>query len=62
MTLTKISLYCILNSVYSRHNLLEIKNEGWIALYVNAEKVKHFESFVVAHIPKESENSKEIKI
>ena len=55
------------NGVYSRYNLSEIKDGAyvinldeyksieihWIALYVNAESVTHFDSFGVLHIPKE---------
>ena len=55
------------NGVYSRNNLPEIKDEAyvinldeyeskvahWIALYVNANNIVYFDSFVVEHIPKE---------
>ena len=42
--------------VYSRNNLKNrYENESvgthWIALYVNAENVKYFDSFGVQHIP-----------
>ena len=53
------------NSVYSRNNLSEIKDETyiinideyestrtrWIAVYVNAKNVPNFDSFGVEHIP-----------
>ena len=55
------------DSVYSRNNLPKIKEGAyvinldehksiqthWIALYVNGNKVKYFDSFGVEHIPKE---------
>ena len=55
------------NGVYSRNNLSKIKNGAyiinldeyepiethWIALYVNAKNVTYYDSFGVAHIPKE---------
>ena len=52
------------NGVYSRNNLSEIMDDAyiinlesigahWIALYVNAKNVTHFDSFGVEHIPKE---------
>ena len=55
------------NGVYSRNNLSKIKNgvyiinldeyepieTHWIALYVNAKNVTYYDSFGVAHIPKE---------
>ena len=55
------------NGVYSRNNLSKIKNGAyitnldeyepiethWIALYVNAKNVTYYDSFRVAHIPKE---------
>ena len=55
------------NCVYSRNNLLEIKDEAyvinldefksigthWIALYLNGNIVINFDSFWVEHIPKE---------
>ena len=54
------------NGIYSRNNLPKVKdgtyvtnfNEyksigtHWIALYVNAENVVHFDSFGVEHVPK----------
>ena len=45
-------------------NLDEYESIGthWIALYVNAKNVTHFDSFGVEHIPKELKNSLEIKI
>ena len=53
------------NGVYSRNNLSKIKDGAciinldeyesigthWIALYVNAENIKSFDSFGVEHIP-----------
>ena len=56
------------NGVYSRNNLLKIKDvtyvinlnkyksvgTHWIASYVNAENVTYFDSFGVEHIPKET--------
>ena len=52
------------NGAYSRNNLSEIMDDAyiinfesigthWIALYVNAKNVTHFDSFGVEHIPKE---------
>ena len=55
------------NGVYSRDNLPEIKDGGyvinldeysdvgthWVALYVNNNSVTYFDSFGVEHIPKE---------
>ena len=55
------------NSVYSRDNLTEIKDEAyiinldeysdigthWVALYVNNNNITYFDSFGVEHIPKE---------
>ena len=55
------------NGVYSRNNLSKIKDWAflinldeyesvgthWIALYVNDNNVKYFDSFGVEHIPKE---------
>ena len=55
------------NGVYSRNNLSKIKDwkyiinlddyksieTHWIALYVNTENVKYFDSFGVEYIPKE---------
>ena len=55
------------NGVYSRNNLSKIKDWAyiinlddyksiethWIALYVNTENVKYFDSFGVEYIPKE---------
>ena len=52
------------NGAYSRNNLSEIMDDTyiinlesigthWIALYVNANNVTHFDSFGVEHIPKE---------
>ena len=55
------------NDVYSRNNLLNIKDGAyiinlnefksietlWIALYVNNNNVTYFDSFGVQHIPKE---------
>ena len=55
------------NGVYSRDNLLKIKNEAyvinldedsdigahWIALYLQNNDVTYFDSFAVEHIPKE---------
>ena len=55
------------NGVYSRDNLPEIKDGGyvinldeysdvgthWVALYVNNNSVTYFDSFSVEHIPKE---------
>ena len=55
------------NAVYSKNNLLKIKDGAyiinldeyeligthWIALYVDAENVTYFDSFEVEHIPKE---------
>ena len=55
------------NDVYSRNNLLKIKDGAyiinlnefksietlWIALYVNNNNVTYFDSFGVQHIPKE---------
>ena len=55
------------NGVYSRNNLPNIKDEAyvinlddyksigthWIALYVNGNNTKYFDSFGVEHIPKE---------
>ena len=54
------------NSVYSRNNLPKIKNRGicnkswwigthWIALYVNGNNRKYFDSFGVEYITKEIE-------
>ena len=42
------------NGVYSRNNLSKNKSIGthWIALYVNAENVTYFDSFVVEHVPR----------
>ena len=54
------------NGLYSRDNLLKIKNEAyiitldeysdigshWIALYVQNNDVTYFDSFGVEHIPK----------
>ena len=59
------------NGVYSRINLLKIKDGSyvinldeyesigthWIALYVNANNIIYFDSFGVEHIPKEIKNS-----
>ena len=56
------------NSVYSRDNLTEIKDEAyiinldeysdigthWVALYVNNNNITYFDSFGVEHIPKET--------
>ena len=55
------------NGVYSRHNLLKIKNGAyivnldgysdiwtrWVALYVHNDDVTYLDSFGVEHIPKE---------
>ena len=55
------------NGVYSRNNLLKIKDGAyilnldeyesigthWIALYGNANNIVYFDSFGVEHIPKE---------
>ena len=55
------------DDVYSRNNLLKIKDEAhiinldeyksigthWIVLYVNDNNVTYFDSFGVKHIPKE---------
>ena len=57
----------IFNRFHSRNNLCEIKDgvyiinldeyelirTHWIALYVNTENVKYFDSLGVGHIPKE---------
>ena len=57
------------NGVYSRNNLPKIKNRAylinldefkstgthWIALYVNGNNIKYFDSFEAEHIPKEIE-------
>ena len=54
------------NGIYSRNNLPKVKDGAyvinfdeyksigthWIALYVNAENVVHFDSFGVEHVPK----------
>ena len=59
------------NGVYSKNNLPKIKDgvylinlgefkkigTNWIALYVNSENVKYFDSFGVEHIPKEIRKS-----
>ena len=58
------------NGVYSRHNLLKIKDEEyvinldeysdigthWVALYIKNNNVTYFDSFRVEHIPKEIKN------
>ena len=65
-----------LNSVYSRDNLLKIKDgvyvinldeysdigTHWIALYVLNNDVTYFDSFGVEHTPKKLKNSSKIKI
>ena len=56
------------NDVYSRNNLLKIKDGAfvinldkyesmgthWIASYKNSNNIVYFDSFVVEHIPKET--------
>ena len=58
------------NGVYSRHNLLKIKDEEyvinldeysdigthWVALYIKNNNVTYFDSFRVEHILKEIKN------
>ena len=58
------------NGVYSRHNLLKIKDgeyvinldeysdigTHWVALYIKNNNVTYFDSFRVEHIPKEIKN------
>ena len=60
-----------INGVFSRNNLPKIKDwpheinlddyesiqTHWIALYVNGNNIKYFDSFGVEHIPKEMKKS-----
>ena len=64
------------NGIYSRNNLPKVKDGAyvtnfdeyksigthWIALYVNAENVAHFDSFGVEHAPKEDKKFRESKL
>ena len=64
------------NGIYSRNNLPKVKDGAyvtnfdeyksigthWIALYVNAENVAHFDSFGVEHVPKEDKKFRESKL
>ena len=43
-------------------NEYELIETHWIALYVNAENVAYFDSFVVEHIPKKSRKFVRYKI
>ena len=64
------------NGIYSRNNLPKVKDGAyvtnfdgyksvgthWIALYVNAENVAHFDSFGVEHVSKEDKKFRGSKL
>ena len=64
------------NGIYSRNNLPKVKDGAyvtnfdeyksvgthWIALYVNAENVAHFDSFGAEHVSKEDKKFRESKL